>query len=225
MNPATSSPRAAAVHEYMRFGSLSIRFDDRVLRPRPWTVNQARWAADVLRTAPPGPVLELCAGAGQIGLLAVAGTGRDLVQVDADPVACGHARANAARAAGRGAGADRVEVRLGPIDEALRPGERYALILADPPWVPSSAVGRFPDDPVTAIDGGADGLDVMRRCLTAIDAHLADGGTALAQLGTLQQALWVRDHAAGPDVLAVRSYQPHGVLVLLRRLTASACRE
>ncbi|WP_026877209.1 RsmD family RNA methyltransferase [Jiangella gansuensis] len=223
MNPATTSPPAAAVHEYMTFGSLSIGFDDRVLRPRPWTVNQARWAADLLRAAPPGPVLELCAGAGQIGLLAVAGSGRHLVQVDADPVACGHARANAARAAGRGVG--RVEVRQGTIDEALRPGERYALILADPPWVPSDAVGRFPEDPVAAIDGGADGLDVMRRCLTAIDAHLADGGSALAQLGTLEQALSVRDHAADLDVLAVRSYQPHGVLVLLRRFTASACRE
>ena len=67
------------------FGGLSIRYDERVLEPRPWTTSQSRWAAELLRDTPPGPLLELCAGAGHIGLLAVAYQPRDLVMVDISP--------------------------------------------------------------------------------------------------------------------------------------------
>ncbi len=206
--------------DHMAFGPLSIAFDARVLRPRPWTIHQARWAADLMRAAPPGPVLELCAGAGQIGLLAVAGSDRDLVQVDADPVACSFASANAVRAAGSRGGT--VHVRQAGIDEALRHDERFALILADPPWVPTEAVRRYPDDPVHAIDGGVDGLGVMRRCLRVIGERLTPGGSAVVQVGTLQQALTVDEDAAPLRALAVRSYQPRGVLVLLRHPAAAS---
>jgi release factor glutamine methyltransferase len=210
---------ARAGVEQMSFGSLSIAFDARVLRPRPWTIHQARWAADVMRDAPPGPVLELCAGAGQIGLLAVAGSDRRLVQVDADPVACRYAGVNAARSMRSRPGG--VEVRRAHIDDALRPDERFALILADPPWVPTDAVGQYPDDPVSAIDGGADGLEVMRRCLTAIERHLAPGGSAVVQLGTLQQALAIGADTTSLRMVAVRSYRPHGVLALLRHASSA----
>ena len=135
---------------HVAFGSLQIAFDDRVLRPRAWTEAQSAWAAEILETAPAGQVLELCAGAGQIGLLAVAGSTRSLVCVDLDPVACEFARRNAA-AAGI---TDRVEVREGPMDEVLRDGERFALVIADPPWVRRDEVGRYPEDPLLAIDGG-----------------------------------------------------------------------
>ena len=96
------------------FGSLTIAFDDRVLRPRGWTTAQSEWAAELMLTAPGGPVLELCSGAGHIGLLAVAGSGRSLVCVDANPVACDYARANALQAGL----AELVEVR-----ESLEPVE------------------------------------------------------------------------------------------------------
>jgi multidrug efflux pump subunit AcrA (membrane-fusion protein) len=38
-------------------------------------------------------------------------------------------------------------------------------------------------DPVTAIDGGPDGLDLVRACLAVTDGHLAPGGSALLQVG------------------------------------------
>src|SRR3954470_22156804 len=66
----------------MTFGDLPIEYDDRVLEPRAWTALQAEWAADLLEEAPPGPVLELCSGAGHIGLLAVSRQRRRLVCVD-----------------------------------------------------------------------------------------------------------------------------------------------
>ncbi|MBC2932542.1 class I SAM-dependent methyltransferase [Nocardioides sp. zg-1228] len=167
----------------MTFGSLTIAFDDRVLRPREWTAAQSDWAAELAAAAPGGTVLELCAGAGHIGLLAVASSGRRLLCVDANPVACDYARANAL-AAGM---ADRVEVREGRLEEALEPGETFPLIIADPPWVPREQTSRYPEDPLTAIDGGDDGLDVARACLTVVDEHLAPGGSAVLQVGTRAQ--------------------------------------
>src|SRR6478752_6523726 len=142
--------RALAPAETVDFGRLQITFDGRVLRPRSWTEAQSAWAAEIIRTAPAGQVLELCSGAGHIGLLAVLGSTRCLLCVDIDPVACEYARQNA-EAAGL---TSRVEVREGAMDEVLRDGERFAVVIADPPWVPRMEIGRFPEDPELAIDGG-----------------------------------------------------------------------
>jgi methylase of polypeptide subunit release factors len=198
------------------FGPLSIAFDDRVLRPREWTAAQSEWAADLMVTAPGGPVLELCAGAGHIGLLAVAISGRRLVCVDANPVACDYARANAL-AAGL---ADRVEVREGRLETALEADELFPVVIADPPWVPREQTTQFPEDPLTAIDGGPDGLDVARACLSVIAEHLAPGGSAVLQLGTKVQADVLRREPCfsegGLEMGEVRQ-EERGVLVRLDR--------
>jgi methylase of polypeptide subunit release factors len=202
--------------DQVSFGPLSITFDDRVLRPRGWTVAQSEWAADLMRTAPDGPVLELCAGAGHIGLAAVAATARRLVCVDSNPVACDFARGNAL-ASGM---ADRVEVRESRLEDALAPGERFPVVIADPPWVPRDQTGTFPEDPLTAIDGGHDGLDVARACLEVIAAHLAEGGSAILQLGTAAQADLLRDEPGVADGrLVVTEVRQHvrGVLVRIDR--------
>ncbi len=216
MARTTSGYWARTMTETITFGELEIAFDERVLRPRTWTADQSRWAAELLRTAPPGPVLELCSGAGQIGLLAVLDSERSLVCVDADPVACSYATENAAAA-----GIDhRVEVRLARIDEAVRPAERFPVIVADPPWVRREETRRFPDDPLLAIDGGYDGLDVARLCLEVIADHLLPGGSALMQIGTIAQAEVVRDELPTYDpglvVTEVRELEG-GVLLRLDR--------
>ncbi|MDN4160389.1 class I SAM-dependent methyltransferase [Nocardioides abyssi] len=172
-----------AVGEQVAFGPLTITFDERVLRPRPWTTAQSAWAAELLAGAPAGPVLELCSGAGQIGLLAVHDSDRWLVCVDANPVACAYTLQNAA-AAGLG---DRVEVRNGDLSAMVPADERYALVVADPPWVPASDTGRFPEDPLLAIDGGVDGLVVAVACVEVAAAHLLPGASLLIQLGNVEQ--------------------------------------
>jgi methylase of polypeptide subunit release factors len=202
--------------ERIAFGPLAIAFDERVLRPREWTAAQSQWAAELTAAAPDGPVLELCAGAGHIGLLAVATSGRPLVCVDANPVACDFARANAL-AAGM---ADRVEVREGRLETALAPDEQFPVVIADPPWVPRDQTSQFPEDPLTAIDGGSDGLDVARACLSVIAAHLAPGGSAVLQLGTHAQADVLRSEACFTDgrlVMTEVRQQERGVLVRLDR--------
>jgi methylase of polypeptide subunit release factors len=194
-----------------RFGPIEVAYDDSVLAPRQWTLEQSRWAGALLRDLPEGRVLELCAGAGQIGLVVAVETGRALVQVDLDPRACTHARTNAARAGVT------TDVRCGDLQAALAADERFPLVLADPPYVPSDDVGALPGDPRVAIDGGADGLDIARTCIGVAAGHLLDRGLILLQLASAEQADDLRPVAAdhGLEAVEVRTVSSSGALVLL----------
>ncbi len=197
------------------FGPLRISYDDRVLEPRPWTLAQSEWAAELAADAPDGPLLELCTGAGHIGLAAALLTGRRAVLVDADEAACEFALRNAV-AAGI---ADRVEVRHGPMDAVLNTDELFAVVLADPPYIPSSETAVFPEDPLRAIDGGDDGLDLARLCLEVAAGHVLPGGPVVLQLRDAGQAevlvgggLDKLDQRTGLVRLDQRTF-PRGVLV------------
>lgn len=208
MEPVTTTPAT------IEFGPLQISYDDRVLVPRPWTLEQSRWAAELARSAPEGALLELCCGAGQIGLATTAAARRRLVCIDIDPVACEYTRLNADLAGLGGL----LEVRTGPLQDRLQPDERFAGVIADPPWVPHDEVAMFPEDPVTAIDGGPDGLDLARACLAIAAAHLIPGGFAVLQLGTsLQVARLAAELDDRLRVEEVREFE-RGVLARLHRV-------
>ena len=212
--PTASPASDAAAPRSTRFGALDIAYDDRLLEPRGWTTAQSEWAAELLDSVPDGPVLELCAGAGHIGLLAIHPNPRPLVAVDLNPAACTFIAQNA-----EAAGLDSfVEVREGPIEEVLEHDDQFALIIADPPWVPRSDISRFPEDPEIAIDGGDDGLDLARACIRVIGGHLMVGGAAVLQLGNLDQAEALTDLAKSCGLVFAppRTFE-RGVLVRLDR--------
>ena len=81
--------------------------------------------------------------------------------------------------------------------------------------MPRSETPRFPEDPLVAIDGGDDGLGVVRECLAAIEAHLGSGGVALLQLGPGGQAEAVADLLADSKLVAgeTREFGENGVLL------------
>jgi release factor glutamine methyltransferase len=203
------------------FGHLPISFNDQVLRPREWTVSQSVWAAELLRAhGRSSRVLELCAGAGQIGLLALAlaePSRHCLVAVDMNPAACAFARRNA-EAAGLGT---RVEVREGPMDEVVAAGELFAIVIADPPWVERERIALFPDDPEAAIDGGADGLELARSCVRLAEEHLITDGSLLLQLGSRDQLDRIRKElpeiAPSLEVLDAWAHPGSGLLAHLRK--------
>lgn len=215
MSTLESAPGRPQPLSTIDFGGLAIAYDEHVLTPRRWTTMQSYWAAELLRDARPGRVLELCAGAGHIGLLTVALEPRDLVMVDVNPHACDLARRNAT--------ANRliapVEVRHGDLQDVIRADEDFVGVIADPPWVPSADTGRFPEDPLLAIDGGEDGLAVAWSCLEVMARHLTPGGWGVLQLGTEAQAERVADRCVvqglGVEVRETRAYQDRGVLVRL----------
>lgn len=206
----------------VRIGEFSIGWDATVLRPRPWTVAQGLWAAELLHDLPPGPVLELCCGAGHIGLVAVRDHhDRHLVAVDASPDAIAWTRTNAERHG------IEVEARHGDLDAAAGASERFALIIADPPWVRHDDVASFPADPVAAIDGGDDGLDVARRCLDVAARHLMSGGVLLLQLGNEAQLARLVGHLEALDLCTTGRLVLDGygtVAQIVRRGAAAAAR-
>lgn len=210
-NPRAAPAPPSAQPRSLEFGGLRIRWDHRVLEPRPWTIAQPEWLAELSADTPDGPALELCCGAGHMGLVLARLTGRPLVQVDVNPVAIDFARANA-----EAAGVP-VDLRENSMTAALGPDEQFALVLADPPWVPARDIGEFPEDPLVAIDGGDDGLDVARECLAVTARHLRAGGHAVLQLGTEEQAdrLWSARVADRLELVGVRRCE-RGVLVHLR---------
>lgn len=214
MNTLESAPDRGQQLSTISFGGLAIAYDERILAPRRWTAMQSYWAAELLRDSPPGRVLELCAGAGHIGLLTVALVPRDLVMVDLDQHACELARRNAMA----NQLVASVDVRHGDLQDVLRADEGFVGVIADPPWVPSTGVGRFPEDPELAIDGGEDGLAVAWSCLEVMARHLDPGGWGILQLGTEEQAERVADRCAakrlGLEVRDRRVYD-RGVLVRL----------
>ena len=203
------------------FGPLTVGYDERVLEPRPWTLLQAEWAVERSDDLGPGPVLELCCGAGQIGQVVALRTGRRLLQVDTSHVACRHARANARRNGLE----DQVQVRQAGITAGDRPdlgAHAFPLVVADPPYVPSADCEQFPDDPPLAIDGGPDGLDVVEVVAASIAHHLAPDGMALLQVrGPAQvDALEARD-LLGLEVADIRSHDAERAVALLRPAPAS----
>ena len=201
------------------FGPITLRSDECVLEPRAWTLLQSEWAAELAPSCAPGPILELCAGAGQIGLAAAKLSGRALVQVDDDAHACDWARRNAAA---NDINSEVWNTDLGRTQQVLG-DRRFALVIADPPYLTSASVDSFPADPVHAIDGGPDGLAVVRLALAAAHRHAVHSAPVLlqlrgaAQVGQLAAAL---DHATAPFQIEVcRAHDPERAVVLLRAAT------
>ncbi len=185
----------------VRFGPIDVAFDESVLRPRAWTLAQSEWAAEL---SDGSPMLEVGCGAGHIGLAAAALSGTRLVQVDRDSAACRWAGLNAAA----NGYAELVEQRCGRAEDVLGEGERFGVVIADPPYVPSSEVHLYPEDPLGAIDGGPDGLDSVRSFLAGIAGHLNPAGSlvlqvrGMAQVGQLEA--WLNDPSS-PSFMVTES--------------------
>jgi carbamoyltransferase len=111
-------------------------------------------------------VLDLCTGSG-IQALNVAARATHVVAVDIGARAAALARLNAAMN-----GVANVDVRRGDLFAPTR-GERFDLLLANPPFVPAPRRGP------AYHSGGPRGDRVLRRVAAGLEHHLRDGGRAL----------------------------------------------
>ena len=133
-------------------------------------------------------LLEIGTGSGCIAIAAAAhnpGVVVDATEIDPDALAL--ARTNVERhALGE-------RVRLHEAD--LFPGgsERYRVIMSNPPYVPTAVVRDLPPEyrhePFAALDGGEDGLDVVRRILAGARERLTDDGVLIVEVGLAAEAL------------------------------------
>lgn len=168
---------------WVEFCGRILAVDRGVFVPRRRTellVTQA-----VARCRPGAVVVDLCCGCGAIGaVIAAAFTGVDLHAADIDPVAVACARRNL-----DGVG----QVHLGDLDGPLPAylAGRVDVLVANVPYVPTWAIPRMPPEardhePRVALDGGPDGLDVLRRLLGIAPRWLAPGGHVLAEVDERQ---------------------------------------
>lgn len=140
--------------------------------------------------------LDLCTGSGCLAILAAAAFPNAQVQAsDISADALDVARRNVADYGLE----TRVTLVQSDLFEGIAPA-RFDLIIANPPYVTTSAVAAFPAEyraePELAHAGGADGLDLVHRILAAAPAYLAPHGALVVEIGQARDAL----EAARPDL-------------------------
>jgi len=175
---------------WVSFGGLRLAVDPGVFVPRRRTELLARRAAAFARAAaahrsderevgdPAGGrpvVVDLCCGCGAVGAVVAAAVAETaLYAVDIDPVAVRCARRNLP-----GAATVLTGDLYAPLPADLR--GRVDVLAANAPYVPTDSLGLLPvearmHEPRTALDGGVEGLDVLRRVLAEAAYWLAPGG-------------------------------------------------
>jgi len=185
----TRKPAAYLVNKvYMR--GLPFYVDERVIVPRSFIgeLLDSHFAGDgdgasLIDPANVASVLDLCTGSGCLAILAA----RHFPHAEIDAVDISKdALAVAARNVGDHGLEDRITLHRGDLFGPIG-GKRYDLIISNPPYVDGDGMAALPPEcraePKLAFDGGADGLDIVRRILDEAAAHLTGEGGLICEIG------------------------------------------
>lgn len=167
------------------FRSLTFAVDKRVLVPRPDTEATVEAALALLPPDGSGRVVDVGTGSGAIALTIKKERPQlDVLAVDRSSDAAAVARANAERLGLA------VEIFEGDLLAPVAARAPFALIVSNPPYIPSDDVAALApevrSEPMLALDGGEDGLDVVRRLIADSPPLLADGGALVLEIGAGQ---------------------------------------
>lgn len=164
------------------FCGLRIAVEPGVFVPRQRTELLVTEATRLLTAG--DVVLDLCCGSGAIGAALLAAVpGVELHATDSEEAAVRCARRNLPTA----------RVHQGDLFEPLPRGlaGRVALVACNAPYVPTEAIALMPPEarehePLVTLDGGTDGLTVLRRVVAEAGVWLAPGGSLLFEVGEQQ---------------------------------------
>jgi release factor glutamine methyltransferase len=166
---------------HKEFWSLDLLVDSRVLIPRPDSETLVEEALDRF-AGPGGRIADVGTGSGALALaLAKERPEAQVFATDISPEALAVARANAERLGLA------VTFWQGDLDQALVPAGRFELIVANLPYIPSAEIDGLAADvrsePRLALDGGADGLALLRRLIEAAPELLQPEGCLALEVG------------------------------------------
>jgi release factor glutamine methyltransferase len=185
----TREPIAYILGEREFYGRV-FRVDRRVLVPRPDTEALVDVALERTRGVSMSMrALDVCTGSGCVAItLARERPTSKAVACDASADAVAVARDNAHRL-----GAYNVALREGDLFSAVDPACRFDLVTANPPYIATPDLGSLMIDvrdfePRLALDGGADGLAIVRRIVTEAGPRLASPGVLAVEVGMGQSA-------------------------------------
>lgn len=177
-------PAAYLTHEAW-LGEYRFYVDERVIVPRSYIAELLRdrlrpWLAP---RRPPQTILDLCTGSGCLAIVAAHTFPKSRVDgVDLSAAALAVARRNVREHQL----AERVQLKRSDLFDALR-DRCYDLIITNPPYVGVSAMRTLPaefrHEPAMALEGGSDGLDLVRRILIDAPQHLNPGGWLVMEVG------------------------------------------
>jgi release factor glutamine methyltransferase len=169
---------------WAEFAGLRITVEPGVFVPRRRTEFLVEQALAHVPDA--SVVVDLCCGSGAVGAALATALGPvELHAADIEPAAVGCARRNVAAVGGH--------VHTGDLFDAL-PGDlrgRVDILAANVPYVPTGEVALLPaeareHEPLVALDGGTDGLDVLRRVAAEAPRWLAPDGCLLVETSERQ---------------------------------------
>jgi release factor glutamine methyltransferase len=172
------------------FWGLSFKLNDATLVPRPETEMLVQRGLEVVGPLDHPKILDLGTGTGCIPIsLLTEFSDLSAVAVDLSKDALDMARFNARRHEV----IDRFETRQGSWFDPIEAGERFDLIVSNPPYIESAAIETLmvevrDHDPRLALDGGPDGLRPYRAIARDAAAHLTPEGVVLLEIGTGQGA-------------------------------------
>jgi release factor glutamine methyltransferase len=176
---------------WAEFAGLRVLVDPGVFVPRRrsgFLVEVALALAGPPGDGVPGVVTDLCCGTGALGLAVAAGLrlrGVELYAADLDPAAVACARKNVEPAGGRVYAGD----LFSALPDSLR--GRIGVLICNAPYVPTTEIAFMPaeareHEALMALDGGADGLAILRRVAGDAGAWLAPGGVLLVETSERQ---------------------------------------
>ena len=183
------------------FYNRSFKVDPRVLIPRPETELLVEAALHALPKDAPGTALDVCTCSGCIAIsLAAERPQATVFATDLSPDACTLARENA-QALGV---AERVTVLHGDLYAPLPPDARFDVVVSNPPYIASREIptlsAEVRREPHMALDGGPDGLVLIRKVIEGARRVLKPGGLLAMEIGETQgAALKALLQAAGFD--------------------------
>ncbi len=190
------------------FRQLELKTDPRVLIPRPETEVLVQEVLDWASAGAGGVggVWDMGTGTGAVALsLAAEGAWTRVVATDVSPEALSVAADNAERHDLSGL----VEFRQGSLFEPLEEGERFNIIVSNPPYIAESEKGELQPEvrdwePPEALFAGEDGLDVIRQLVAGAPEHLVSGGLLALECGLGQAERVAADVNATGAFAAIR---------------------